>query len=379
MDFLLSETDEMVRDAARRFADDYLTQFAAKMDREEKWYGEVFKQAAELGLAGVTIPEAHGGMGLGNLQLSLVLEEVNRVCASTGVTLSVHNSLVAGPLMKFGTDEQKQRYLPKLASGQMLGAYSLSEPGSGSDAAGLTCKADKQGDNYIISGVKAWVTSGEVADFLILLARTAEHKTRGISAFLIETAWPGFRVSKAEKKMGLRGSKTNEITFDNLECPAANMLGEEGIGFKIALDTLDGGRIGIASQSLGIARAALEASLKYCHQRTAFGKELGEFQAIQWKLADMSARLDAARLMTHRAAWLRDAGKPCNLEASQAKLLASTLANDAAQEAVQIHGGAGYCMDFPVERYMRDARITEIYEGTTEIQKLVIARNLLRT
>jgi alkylation response protein AidB-like acyl-CoA dehydrogenase len=379
MDFDLSEDLTMIRDAAREYADKWVAPGAAERDLKAQFPIEQFKKAGEYGFTGICVPESYGGPGLGNQALVLVLIEVNKVCASTGVTLSVHNSLTTAPLLKFGTEDQKRRYVPRLASGEWLGAYSLSEANSGSDAAALVCAAREDGDAFVLDGTKLWVTSASHADLFIVFARTAKgpKKHQGITAFLVERTTPGFRVSKKEEKMGIRASSTCELVFENCRVPKANVLGEVGRGFPIGMDTLDGGRIGIASQAIGIAQASLDAAVKYAKTRHAFGKPIAQFEATQFKIADMKARIEAATLMTLRAAWLKDLGRPHASEAAQAKLLASRTANFAAREAVQIHGGAGYLEDFPVERFMRDARITEIYEGTTEIQKLVIARSVL--
>jgi len=379
VDFDLTEDLRMVRDAAREYADKWVAPGAAERDRTGEFPIEPFRKAAEYGFTGVAVPEELGGAGLGNQALSLVLMEVNRACASTGVTLSVHNSLCQAPLLKFGTESQKKKYLPRLASGEWLGAYSLSEAGSGSDAAALVCSAREDGDHFVVDGTKLWVTSASHADFFLVFVRTAKtpKKHHGVTALLVERTFPGFRVSKKEDKLGIRASSTCELVFDGCRVPKENVLGEVGRGFSIGMDTLDGGRIGIASQAVGIAQASLEASVRYAKERKQFGRPIAEFQAIQFKIADMKARIEAATLMVLRAAWLKDLGRPHTAEASQAKLLASRTANFAAREAVQIHGGAGYLEDFPVERYMRDARITEIYEGTTEIQKIVIARSVL--
>jgi butyryl-CoA dehydrogenase len=314
------------------------------------------------------------------LALAIVLEELNHACASTGVTVSVHASLVCTPIVKFGTEEQKAYWLPKLAAGELIGAYSLTEAGAGSDAAALSSTAVRDGDEWVLNGTKLFVTTGEQAGLVIGYFRTDPEapKARGISAFLVDAKTPGYRVGKKERKTGLRGSSTTELVFENCRVPADALLGELNRGFQIAMDTLDGGRIGIAAQALGIGRACLEASLKYSREREQFGKPIGRFQAVQWKLADMATRLDAARLLTHRAAWVRDRGEPCGMQAAQAKLAASTTANFCADECLQIHGGAGYTDDFHVERLFRDARITEIYEGATDIQRLVIARQLLK-
>jgi alkylation response protein AidB-like acyl-CoA dehydrogenase len=309
----------------------------------------------------------------------VALEEVNRVCASTGVTMSVQNSLVCAPVVHWGSEAIKKKYLPKLASGEALGAYALSEPGSGSDAAALVTSAVKDGDSYVLNGTKNFITSGAEADFVIAMVRTdPAHKTRGITAFVVESDWKGFHVGKKEDKMGLRSSSTVQIVFEDLRVPASNILGELGSGFKIAMHTLDGGRIGIAAQAVGIAQACLDASIKYAEEREAFDQQIGKFQAIQFKLANMATKLEAARLLVYNAARLKDEGSPHGKEAAMAKLFASEMSNEAAREAVQIHGGAGYLEDFPVERYFRDARITEIYEGTSEIQRIVIARHLLK-
>lgn len=380
MDFDLNEDERMIRDAARDFADKEVAPGAAQRDLTAEFPMAQFKAAAAQGFTGVLIPEAYGGSGLGNVASCLILMEVNRACASTGVTISVHNSLCTAPLVKFGNEEQKKRYLPRLASGEWLGAYSLSEAGSGSDAAALVCSAREEGDSFVLEGTKLWVTSGSHADFFIVFARTSKEpgkKARGITCFLVERTSPGFIVSKKEEKLGIRASSTTELVFENCRVPRANVLGEVGKGFPIAMDTLDGGRIGIASQAVGIARAARDAAVKYAKERQQFGQPIANFEAIQFKIADMSARIDAAELCTLRAAWLKDRDRPHGREAATAKLLASRTANFAAREAVQIHGGAGYLEDFPVERHMRDARITEIYEGTTEIQKLVIARHVI--
>jgi len=379
MDFDLTEEQRMIRDAAREFAQGVVAPGAAERDRTATFPIEQFRAAAAQGFAGMVIPSQYGGSALGNVALSLILIEINKACASTGVTLSVHNSLCSAPLVKFGTDEQKRRYLPKLASGEWLGAYSLSEAGCGSDAAALVCSARADGDSFVLEGTKLWVTSATHADFFIVFARTAKEakKAQGISAFLVERTFPGFVVSKKEDKLGIRASSTCELVFDGCRVPAANVLGEVGRGFPIAMDTLDGGRIGIASQAIGIARAATDAAVRYAKERRQFDRPIAEFEAIQFKLADMNARTDAAELCVLRAAWLKDLGRPHGREAAVAKLLASETANFCAREAVQIHGGAGYLEDFPVERNMRDAKITEIYEGTTEIQKLVIARHVL--
>ena len=378
MDHDLTEEQRLLQRTARDFADAVLKPAAARLDREERFPHEHWKPLADLGFLGLLIPEEHGGAGLGNFALALVLEELNRACASTGVTASVQNSLVGGPIVRFGTEAQKRKYLPRLATGELVGAYAITEPGHGSDAGAIETTAVRKGDRYLLNGRKAWITSGATAGVVIVFA-TADRSlgSKGITAFLVEKGSRGFSAGKHEKKLGIRGSETVELVLEDVEVPAENVLGEAGKGFKLALNTLDGGRIGIAAQATGIIAASLDDSVKYARERKQFGKAIGEFQAIQWKIANMAVDLDASRLLTRRAAWLRDAGKPHTKEASVAKLFASEAANRAATQAVQIHGGAGYCKDFAVERYYRDAKITEIYEGTSEIQRLVIARNLL--
>ena len=379
MDFNLTEELTMVRDMARGFANDLLIPNATKYDRAAKLGPEVYEGIGELGLWGLTVPEEYGGAGMGSLELSLVLMELNRGCASTGVTVSVHNSLVGAPLERHGNDAQKQEWLPKLATGEVIGAYCLTEANAGSDAASLKTTAVKDGDDYVINGTKMWVTNGADAGVYIVYCRTDPDapKARGITAFIVPRDSAGLSVGKKEKKTGIRASSTTEILFENVRVPATNVLGELGKGFHLAMDTLDGGRIGIASQAVGIGEACLEASVKYSNEREQFNKTIGQFQAIQWKLADMSTQLEASRLLTYKAAMLRDAKQPCSQQAAQAKLFASRTANFCADECLQIHGGAGYTDDFHVERLFRDARITEIYEGATDIQRLVVARNLM--
>jgi alkylation response protein AidB-like acyl-CoA dehydrogenase len=378
MDYELTEEEAMVRDMARDFAESELLPRATKHDRQESIDPEVFATLAELGLWGLTIPEEYGGAGLGSLALSLVLEEINHACASTGVTVSVHNSLVGTPIMKFGTHEQKQEWLPKLATGEIIGAYCLTEPNAGSDAASLATTARLDGDEWVLNGTKIWVTNGGIAKLFIVYARTdpTSSRAKGITAFLVSGDTPGLKVGKHEKKTGIRGSSTTEIELEDVRIPRTSLLGEEGEGFKVAMDTLDGGRIGIAAQAVGIGRACLEASIKYSKEREQFGKPIAAFQAIQWKLADMATQLEASRLLVLRASWMRDRDERCSREAAQAKLFASRTANFCADECLQIHGGAGYTDDFHVERLFRDARITEIYEGATDIQRIVIARSL---
>jgi alkylation response protein AidB-like acyl-CoA dehydrogenase len=379
MDFRLSEDELAIQELARDFARNVCGPGAAERDKKEQFPVEQIRKAGELGLMGLLVPEEYGGVGLGNLALSLSLIEINRVDASVGVTLSVHNSLACSCINRWATEEAKREYLPKLASGEWLGAYALSETGSGSDAGSLVCKAEKDGDEWVLTGSKAWITSGDQADVMVVFARTdPDAGNRGVSAFIIETKSDGFSTGAKEPKMGIRSSSTVQVHLDGLRVPARNLLGEVNGGFGIALHTLDGGRIGIASQSLGIMEGCLEHSIAYAREREQFGNRIANFQPIQWKLAEMEERIQASRLLVYRAATLKDRGEPHVRAAAVAKLHASRGANFCAKEAVQIHGGAGYCTDYPVERFFRDARITEIYEGTTEIQKLVIARSLLR-
>jgi butyryl-CoA dehydrogenase len=377
--FEVGEELTLLRDMAREFADKELLPRATRHDRQEAMDADVLAKMGELGLWGLTVPEEYGGSGLGNLALAMVLVEINRACAATGVTLSVNNSLVCAPITKYGNEEQKRRWLPKLASGEILGAYALTEPGSGSDAAALATRAVRDGDSYVLDGTKIWVTSGSLAGVVIVYARTNPDvpKAKGISAFLVPTGTPGFKIGKKEMKVGIRGSPAVEIEISGCRVPATSLLGQLDRGFPIALDTLDGGRIGIGAQAVGISRACIEQAIEYAKVRQQFGKPIASFQAIQHKLADMQTRTDAAEMLVHKAAWLRDRGEPCSREAAEAKLFASLTANYCADECLQIHGGAGYTDHFIAERLFRDARITEIYEGATDIQRLVIARSLL--
>jgi acyl-CoA dehydrogenase len=378
MDFELTEEQRIIRDTVRDLADKVIAPRAAKLDLGAEFPRENLKALADLGFMGVLVPEAYGGAGLGNLEHVLILEEVNRACASTGVTLGVHNSLVCAAIVKFGDERQKRAWLPKLAKGEWLGAYALTESEAGSDAASLSLSAKPEGDAWVLNGTKVMITSGGEADWVHVMARTGPgERSKGITAFLVQRGTPGFYAGKKEEKLGIRASNTTELVFENARVPDANRMGAVGEGFKIAMSVLDGGRIGIAAQALGIGRASLEASTKYAGERAQFGKKIGEFQAVRWKIAEMATQLDAARLLTWRAASLRDRDLPHTREASMAKLLASEAANAAARNAVQIHGGVGYTKDFPVERYFRDARITQIYEGTSEIQKMVISRSYL--
>lgn len=379
MDFELTEELLMVRDMARDFAVAELDPRARKHDLQCHIDEEVFGLIGELGFWGLTIPEQYGGAEMGSLELVLVLEELNRADASVGVTISVHNSLLGTPILKFGTESAKTEWLPKLATGEAIGCYCLTESNAGSDAAAVQTRAVRDGEDWVISGTKIWVTNGGIASVAIVYARTDPDapKASGMSAFLVPLDSEGVKLGTPEKKTGIRASSTLEIQFDGVRVGPDALIGEEGRGFQVAMDTLDGGRIGIASQAVGIGRACLEASIQYAGEREQFGRPIGHFQAIQWKIADMATRLDAARLLTWRAAMLRDKGERCGVEAAQAKLAASTACNFAADECLQIHGGAGYTDDFHVERLFRDARITEIYEGATDIQRIVIARGVM--
>jgi len=381
VNFTLSPEEALIQSTAREFADKELAPVSSRIDHDGAIPRDILDKMAALGFLGMLTPDRYGGVGLTNLALALVQLEINRACASTGVTMSVHNSLCQSPLLRFGSDPQKETYLPRLARGEWIGAYSLTEPVSGTDAAALITTAVKDGDDYVITGTKNFVTNGGFADLFILFARTDSSPTAkqtGISAFIVERTRKGLTVGKPEKKMGIRGSSTTSLFFDGCRVPKANLLGREGDGLKIALSTLDGGRIGIASQACGIAMACLDASIRYAKERRQFDRPIGDFQAIQWKISDMATDIDAATLLIYRAARMRDAGEPHTKEASMAKLFASTMVNRHATQAVQIHGGVGYIKDFPVERYFRDAKITEIYEGTSEVQRIVIARSMLK-
>jgi alkylation response protein AidB-like acyl-CoA dehydrogenase len=378
LDFEPSAEELLLQHAAREFAEGVLMPSAAELDREERFSRDNWRKLAELGFLGMAVSAEHGGSDLSSVAQCLVLEELNRACASTGVAVSVHNALVSWPLRAFGTAEQKRRYLPRLARGESIGAFALTEPGCGSDAAAIETRAVKTARGYVLSGRKSWITNGASADVVVVFA-TLDRSLgrRGITAFVVESGGSGFEVGRKERKLGVRASESAELVFDDLEVPADAVLGGEGCGYEIALAALDGGRIGIAAQALGLMRAALEAASRYALEREQFGQPIARFQPIQWKIADIAVDLDAARLLAWRAAWLRDRGLPHRKEASMAKLFASEAANRAADQALQIHGGVGYCKDFPVERFFRDAKATELYEGTSEIQRIVIARELL--
>jgi len=375
----LSPEHEMIVQAARDFARNEIAPIAAELDESGEFPRETIRKMGEMGFMGIEVAEEYGGAGMDTLAYALALAEISKADAAHGTIMSVNNSLFCYGIEHFGTEPQKKKYLKAVASGEAVGAYSLTEPMSGSDAASMRTRAVLDGDHYVINGRKSWVTSGPVADYLVLITMTDPEKGhRGISAFIIETDKPGFSVGKIEPKLGIRASATSEILFENYQCPVANRLGEEGQGFKIAMTVLDAGRIGIAAQALGIAEAAYEDSLRYAREREAFGKKIGEFQGVSFQLADMKTRIEASRLLLYKAALAKKkaakAGKRFTLEASVAKLFASETANFCANAAVQIHAGMGYSKELPVERYFRDAKITEIYEGTSEIQRLVISR-----
>ncbi|HRC54601.1 MAG TPA: acyl-CoA dehydrogenase [Kofleriaceae bacterium] len=379
MNFDLSEDQQLVQKMARDFATAEVLPKAPAIDREHRHPAELVARMAELGLLGIAIPESHGGAGLDHVSYVLAMEEVSRACASTGVIMSVNNSLVCDPIYRFGTAAQHREFLAPLAAGQKLGCFGLSEPEAGSDAGAQRTTAERDGDTWVINGVKNWITNGPVADVCVLFAMTDRAAgTKGITAFILPMNAAGVRCGPPDDKLGIRGSKSCQIFLDDVRLPASAVLGEVGGGFKVALSTLDGGRVGIAAQALGIARATLEDSLAYAKDRKTFGKPIMQYQAIQWKLADMATELDAARLLTLRAAWLKDHKQPFTKEAAMAKLYASDVANRAAREGIQIFGGNGYVTEFPVERHFRDAKITEIYEGTSEIQRLVIAGHLAK-
>lgn len=380
VDLELTEEQRLLQQSVREFAEAEVRPVAKQLDETGRFPREILRKAGELGLTGISVGESHGGAGMDHICYCIALEEIARVCASTSVILSVQNSLYCGALDHFGTEEQKGKFLVPFARGERIGCYALTEPHAGSNAAALKTKAVRQGDTYVVNGTKAWITNGGVADAGIVFVNTEPEKAeKGITALVIEKGTRGFSVGKEEKKLGIHATACTELIFTDCEVPASNRLGEEGEGYKIALATLDSGRIGIASQAIGIAQGAFEAALDYARQRQAFGVLIAEFQAIQFMLADMATEIDAARLLARRAAWKQDSGARFSMEASIAKLFASEMATRVAHKAIQIHGGNGYSSEYPVERAYRDARITEIYEGTSEIQRLVIASWVLKS
>jgi butyryl-CoA dehydrogenase len=384
MDFFLSDHQKLIRDTVRQFMETEVRPLVKDLEREEKFPLELLKKLGEMGCCGMLTPEEWGGPGLDTVSYVLMLEEVSRVYTAMSTALGVTNSAVQAPLNQFGTTAQKERYLRRLASGEILGSFCLTEAAAGSDAAGIQATANARHSplatrHYVLNGVKTWVTNGAHAGLYIIFAKTdAQAGGKGMTAFLVEPTFPGFKIGRHEDKMGQRSSPSVEILLNDCEVPAANRLGDEGQGLKIALSALDGGRIGIAAQAVGLAQGALDESIKYAKQRRAFGKSISEFQAIQWMIADMQTELEAARQLTYYAAWLKDAGKPMGSAASKAKLYASEMANRVAYKAVQIHGSVGYSRETDVERMYRDARVIPIYEGTSEVQRMIIARDLLK-
>jgi butyryl-CoA dehydrogenase len=379
MNFEPSDIQREIQRVCREFAARELTPNARKWDEHHQWPTEAIQKLAELSLLGVAVPEEYGGAGLDNVCYALAMEEISRGCASTGVIMSVNNSLYCDPVKRYATEEQKKEFLTPFARGEKLGCFGLTEPEAGSDAAAQKTTAVRKGDEYIINGSKNWITNGPKADAIVLFTMTdKEAGNRGISAFLVPTNTPGFVRAEPDKKMGISAAHSCSMFFEDLRVPARNMLGKEGEGFKVAMSTLDGGRIGIAAQALGIARAAFEEAVRYSGERKSFGKTLREHQAIQFMIADMATEIDAARLLVLRAALLKDQGVRHSAESAMAKLYASEMASRVANKALQVHGGMGYSKEMDVERHVRDARITEIYEGTSEIQRIVIAANLLQ-
>jgi butyryl-CoA dehydrogenase len=379
MDFSLSKTETLFLQMIRDFAEKEVKPLAAEVDEQERFPTETVKKMAPLGIMGIPIPVEYGGAGGSNILYSMAVEELSAACATTGVIVSAHTSLCAVPLLEYGNEEQKQKYLPKIASGQWLGAFGLTEPNAGTDASSQQTVAVESGDNYILNGTKIFITNSGHADLYIILAMTDKSQgTRGITAFIVEKTFPGFSVGTKEKKLGIRGSATCELIMENCIVPKENMLGKLNRGFSIAMKTLDGGRIGIAAQALGIAQGAIDETVKYVKERKQFGKPISAFQNTQFQLADLQTRIVASRLLVHQAAFKKDKGEPYSVEAAMAKLYASETAMEVTNKAIQFHGGYGYTRDYPVERMFRDAKITEIYEGTSEVQRMVIAGALLR-
>ncbi|MFZ5945762.1 MAG: acyl-CoA dehydrogenase [Bacillota bacterium] len=379
MNFQLTEEQELIKQMVREFAETEVKPIAAEIDKNHRFPVETMAKLKDLSLMGVVIPEEYGGSGADAVSYMIVIEELSRACASTGIIVATHTSLCCFPILKFGTEEQKQKYLVPLASGEKLGAFCLTEPGAGTDAASQQTTAVLDGDYYILNGSKCFITNGGYADTYIVMAMTDKSKgTKGISAFIVDKDFPGFIVGQSEDKLGIKGSSTTEIIFKDCKVPKENLIGQEGQGFKIAMQSLDVGRVGVGAQALGIAQACLDESVKYSKERVQFGKPIASLQAIQWMLADMATKVQCARHLVYHAAWLYENKIPFSAEAAMAKLYASETAMEASIKAVQIHGGHGYTTNYPVERFMRDAKITEIYEGTSEVMRMVIAGNLLR-
>jgi butyryl-CoA dehydrogenase len=377
MDFNLSPEHKLLQELYRNFTQTEVAPLAEEVDEEERFPTETVKKLARYGFLGIPFPKEYGGQGCDNLAYAMAVEELSKACGTTGVVVSAHTSLCAWPIFGFGTEDQKTDYLVPLAKGEKIGAFGLTEPGAGTDAAGQQTKAVLSGDEYILNGTKLFITNAGMADVFIIFAMTDKSKgTRGISAFIVERDHPGFAVGKEEKKMGIRGSSTCELIMEDCRIPKENLLGKEGGGFKVAMMTLDGGRIGIAAQALGIAQGAIDETVKYVSERKQFGKRIGSFQNTQFELADMQCDTDAARLLVYRAACAKDEDQPYSHFAAMAKLFASEVSSDVTRRAVQLFGGYGYTRDYPVERMMRDAKITELYEGTSEVQKMVIAAHM---
>ncbi|SCK00833.1 Acyl-CoA dehydrogenase%2C short-chain specific [uncultured Clostridium sp.] len=379
MEFGLTTEQQLVKQMVKNFALNEVKPIAAEVDETEKFPMENVKKMGELGMMGIPFAKEYGGAGGDVLSYILTVEELSKVCATTGVIVSAHTSLGAGAINDFGTEAQKQKYLVPLAKGEKIGAFGLTEPGAGTDAAGQQTVAVLDGDHYVLNGSKIFITNGGVADTFVIFAMTDKKQgTRGISAFIVEKGFPGFSIGKVEDKLGIRGSSTTELIFENCIVPKENLIGKEGKGFGMAMKTLDGGRIGIAAQALGIAEGAYEEAIKYMKERKQFGRNLGAFQGLQWMIAEMDTKIEAARHLVYKAAWLKQNKLPYSVEAARAKLFAAEVAMEVTTKAVQIHGGYGYTKDYPVERMMRDAKITEIYEGTSEVQKMVISGAALR-
>lgn len=374
MDFSLSKKHLLLKDLYKKFAEEEVKPLAEELDEQERFPVETVKKLARYGFMGIPFPKEYGGSGADNLAYSIAVEELGKVCATTAVVVSAHTSLCCQPIFQFGTEEQKQKYLVPLAKGEKLGAFGLTEPSAGTDASMQQTKAVLDGDEYVLNGTKIFITNGEYADTYVIIAMTDVSKgTRGISAFIVEKGTPGFSFGKKERKMGIRGSATCELVFENCRIPKQNILGKEGQGFKIAMQTLDSGRIGIASQALGIAEGAMDECIKYVMERKQFGKKIGQFQNTQFELADMATKVEAVKLLVYEAACEKDAHRPYSHLSSMAKYLAGSTASDVTRRCLQLFGGYGYTREYPIERMMRDAKITEIYEGTSEVQKIVIA------
>ena len=375
MDFMLSKEHQMLQKMYREFTENEVRPIAQEVDEEERFPEETVEKMAKLGMMGIPYPKEYGGAGADNLAYAIAIEELSKACATTSVIVAAHTSLCSYPIFAYGNEEQKRKYMPKLTSGEWLGAFGLTEPGAGTDAAGQQTTAVKDGDHYILNGSKIFITNAGYADTFVVFTMTDRTKgNHGITAFIVEKGYEGFSVGKHEKKMGIRGSSTCELVFEDCIVPAENMLGKEGKGFKVAMGTLDGGRVGIAAQALGIAEGAIDEAVKYSKERMQFGKRLSQFQNTQFELADMKARTDATKMLVYRAAWAKDHNDPhVGMYSAMAKLTAAQTASDVTRRAVQIFGGYGFTRDYPVERMMRDAKITEIYEGTNEVQKMVIA------